>query len=186
VSASPSLDLTETIAFTALRGLLLTMVAGAAAPVAVVQGDINRVPEPVGSDFIVMWPLFRVRLGTNVDTYFADDDSPLPDVKLILQPTRFDVQLNVHGPNSGDNVQLISTLFRDEYSTSYFDAGTTAMQALYTSDPRYMPFDNAEKQREKRWVIDLSLQINPVVTVPQQFSDVVTPTTVNVEGVYPP
>ncbi len=182
VSAPVSIDLTESEAFAALRGLLLTMVAPA---VAVVKGQDNRVPEPVGSDFIVMWPLLLVRLETNVNTYFADDDSPLPDVKMSLQPTRLDVQLDVHGPNSLANVQRISTLFRDEYSTSYFDAGPVAIQALYASDPRQLRFDNAENQSENRWMIDLSLQINPVVTVPQRFSEVVTPTTINVEQVYP-
>lgn len=180
---SVSIDLTETIAFAALRGLLLTMFDS---PMAIVKGQDNRVPEPVGSDFIVMWPIMLPRLGTNVTTYFADDDSPLPDVKMSLQPTRLDVQLDVHGPNSFANVQTISTLFRDEYSTSYFDAGTAAIQALYASDPRQLRFDNAENQSENRWMIDLSLQINPVVTVPQRFSETVTPTTINVEQVYPP
>jgi hypothetical protein len=184
VSATVSIDLTETIVFTALRGLLATMPALGA--IAIVKGQDNRVPEPSGSDYIVMWPLLRVRLGTNVDTYFADDDSPLPDVKLDLQPTRFDVQIDVHGPSSGDNVQTISTLFRDEFSTSYFDAGTAAIQALYASDPRQLQFVNAEAQSENRWSVDLSLQINPVVTVPQRFAEVVTPTTTNVQGVYPP
>lgn len=181
MSASVSIDLTESIAFVALKGLLLTMFDSA---MAIVKGQDNRVPEPVGADFIVMWPLLLVRLGTNVNTYFADDDSPLPDVKMSLQPTRLDVQLDVHGPNSLANVQTISTLFRDEYSTSYFDAGTAAVQALYASDPRQLRFDNAENQSENRWMIDLSLQINPTVTVPQRFSKMVTPTTINVEQVY--
>lgn len=181
MSASVSLDLTETIIFAALRGWLLTKMAPT---LAVVMGQVNRVPEPAGDDFIVMWPLLRVRLETNIHTYFADDNSPLPDVKTIYQPTRLDVQLDVHGPNSGDNSQIISTLFRDEDATSYFDAGTAAMQALYASDPHQAAFVNAEAQSENRWVIDLSLQINPTVTIPQKFADVVTPTTINVEEVY--
>lgn len=184
MSASVSIDLTETAIFAALRGLLSTMLDPA---VVVVKGQDNRVSEPVGADFVVMWPLLLVRLETNINTYFADDDIPLPDVKLSLQPTRIDVQLDVHGPNSLDNVQMISTLFRDEYSTSYFDTGSAAIQALYASDPRQGPFVNAEMQTENRWMIDLSLQINPVLTVPQRFAaDVVTPAMVNVEEVYPP
>jgi hypothetical protein len=153
--------------------------------VVIVKGQANRVPEPAGTDFIVMWPLLRTRLGTNVDTYFADDDSPSPDVKLVLQPFRLDIQLDVHGPNSADNTQIISGLFRDEDATAYFRASGNNMQALYASDPRQMEFDDAEAQAENRWTIDLSLQINPVVTVPQQFSEELTPTTIDVEQVYP-
>jgi len=55
--------------------------------------------------------------------------------------------------------------------TSFFDAGTTAIQALYASDPRQGPFLNAGCRRRNRWMIDLSLQINPVVTMPQRFAD---------------
>lgn len=35
----------------------------------VVRGQINRVPEPAASDFVVMWMLRAPRLSTNVDDY---------------------------------------------------------------------------------------------------------------------
>ena len=67
---SGSLSLTETQVFTALRSVLLTMplttAAGTAMPI--VRGLVNRVPEPAGTDFIVMWPISRDRLSMNVDT----------------------------------------------------------------------------------------------------------------------
>jgi hypothetical protein len=47
-----------------------------------------------------------------------------------------------------------------------------------------MPFNNAEAQWEDRWTIDLSLQINPVITLPQNFCKEVTPTLINVEEVF--
>lgn len=34
----------------------------------VIRGQINRVPEPTGSDFIVLWPIVRERLALNIDT----------------------------------------------------------------------------------------------------------------------
>ena len=39
------------------------------ASVDVVKGQINRVPEPVADDYVVMWPILRERLGTNEDSY---------------------------------------------------------------------------------------------------------------------
>ena len=103
---------------------------------------------------------------------------------MALQPTRLDVQLDAHGPNGSDNIQIISTLFRDEDAAAYFDLGPNNMNALYASDPRQMPFNNAEAQWEDRWTIDLSLQINPVITLPQNFCKEVTPTLINVEEVF--
>lgn len=35
----------------------------------VIQGQINRVPEPEDIDFIVMTPVFRTRLALNIDTF---------------------------------------------------------------------------------------------------------------------
>ena len=89
----------------------------------------------------------------------------------VLTPTRLTVQLNVHGPASGDNVQVIQTLFRDQYAVDAFAAANPAVAPLYTSEPRQIAFENAEAQYEERWSIDLELQINPVVQVGQQFAD---------------
>lgn len=61
-----SVDLTETSVFTALRSFLLTILP---AGIEVVRGQDNRVAEPPGTDFVVMWPLLRERLSTNVNSY---------------------------------------------------------------------------------------------------------------------
>lgn len=53
----------ETQLFAALRSFL-TQILPAAVPV--IRGEINRVPEPKSPDFVVMWPIGRERLGTNV------------------------------------------------------------------------------------------------------------------------
>lgn len=37
--------------------------------VGIYKSQVNRVPEPVGSDFVMMTPLSQTRLETNVDTY---------------------------------------------------------------------------------------------------------------------
>lgn len=180
-AVSATLSFLESDVFNSLRALILTMVPG----IEVVRAQANRVPEPAGSDFIVMTQILRTRLATNIDVY-TDHYPSSPGVGAIRQATQFDVQLDVHGPASGDSVQIISTLWRDEYTTDFFDAGTIDVQALYASAPRQVPFINAEDQYENRWTIDLSMQINQVVTVPQDFADEVDVGIISVDAVYPP
>lgn len=69
---SASISITEVAAFSALRAVLGTMglvssTAGQSVPI--IRGDVNRVPEPTESDFVIMWPLFRNRLAYNVDAW---------------------------------------------------------------------------------------------------------------------
>lgn len=53
--------------FTALTSFLQTVLNFASGQV--IQGQINRVPEPSAVDFVVMWPIRRDRIETNIDTY---------------------------------------------------------------------------------------------------------------------
>ena len=102
------------------------------------------------------------------------------------QDTQITVQLDVHGPNAGNNSQIISTLFRDEYAVDQFAASGYAMAPLYVSDPKQMPFINAEQQYEDRWTIDAVLEAIPVVTVAQDFAGAATVSLVDVDVVYAP
>lgn len=65
------LNITESQEFTAIRAFLLSITG--LPSTSVIQGQINRVPEPTADDFIVFWPLSQERLGTNDTTY--DDSS---------------------------------------------------------------------------------------------------------------
>jgi len=56
----------ETYLMAALRLFILQVLPDR---VDVIRGQINRVPEPLRDDFIVLTPLFRERLSTNYDTY---------------------------------------------------------------------------------------------------------------------
>lgn len=67
--AVPTISLTETQTFTALRTFLL----GSVLPnTDVIKAQANRVPEPLRSDFVIMTPLRQERLETN-ETTFADN-----------------------------------------------------------------------------------------------------------------
>jgi hypothetical protein len=175
--AGASIDLTETIILGALRLVLLTLFPA----LEIVRGEINRVPEPPGDDFIVMTPMMRTRLGSTISTWHDGwfDSPQVPGTRMETEPTQITVQLDVHGPASADNVQIISTLCRSEAMTAAFDQTGLALQILYASDPRQTPFINAEQQIEFRWSIDAVLQANPVVTLPQDFADTLTPTLID-------
>lgn len=98
-------------------------------------------------------------------------------VRADLTPTEWTVQCDVHGPNSGDNSRIIEGLFRSEYGVEAVSAGAVAAGAmaysvvpLYCDEARQVPFLNAEQQYENRWSLDLHLQINPVISTPQEFA----------------
>lgn len=105
--------------------------------------------------------------------------------KDMIQPTELTVQLDVHGPNGGDNSQIISTAFRDELAATFFEASGVAAAPLHADDPMQVPFPNAEQQWEGRWTIQAHMQINPAVSVPQEFADQLSVTTIPVEAEYP-
>ncbi len=163
---APSLSLTESASLTALRAFLLSVLP---AGIEVIQGQDNRVPEPRHQNFVVMTPILRDRLETNVTTYH-DGYPDAPSVKSVLQPTRLTVQLDVHGPSGADHTQVITTLFRDPYAVDLFAASGLDLAPLYAGEPRQVPFLNEAQQVETRWSVDLVMQVNPVVTVPQDFT----------------
>jgi len=91
---------------------------------------------------------------------------------LILQPIRLTIQIDVHGPASGDNAATITTLFRGDYAGLWFvRQGYTSVAPLYCGEPRQMSFTNAEENYEDRWSIDTVLQVNQVVSPSQDFAD---------------
>ncbi|MEK7888227.1 hypothetical protein AAB992_14000 [Burkholderia contaminans] len=163
-----ALSFTDSQALAALRAFLLSLVP---AGCEIARGLDNRVPEPPGADFIVITPILRERLSTNV-TKYRDGYPTSPSVKDMRQATRFTVQMDVHGPASGDTAQVITTLWRDPFACDALSATELDIAPLYASEPRQMPFLNEAQQIEMRWSVDLVMQINPLVTVPQDFAAV--------------
>lgn len=102
-----------------------------------------------------------------------------------MQPTEIHIQLDVHGENSADNAQTVTTLFRDQYAVQAFSDLSPNVQPLYADDPKQVPFWNGEQQTENRWVITARLQANIAVETPQDFADQLQPTLINVEAAYP-
>lgn len=210
--------------------------------VPVIQGQINRAPEPKAGDFVVMTPLFRKRLATNTDTYgdvcftasIADNVMTVTETafgtiapgqtlfgvgvadgtmivgpgtdpgtyivtpaqtvgsrkmasggEFFFQPTEVTIQLDVHGPNSADNAQIISTILRDEYGFALFAQVSTDVRPLHADDPKQIPFLNGEQQIETRWVVDAHLQANVLMRAPMQFADQLDVGLIEVDATYP-
>ncbi len=240
MSIAPAL--TETAVLTALRSFLISILPSG---VEVVRAQVNRVPPPKAPDYVVMNPIGRRRLSTNVDTYTdvsftgliagqvmtvtavqfgtiavgqtvfgvgvaagttvaaivsgtggigTYQVSPAQTVgsgklasgfETFLQPTEITIQLDVHGDNSADNAQTITTLFRDQYAVAAFAALNTGGAPIHADDPKQIPFWTGEQQVDDRWVIDARLQANITLQTPQDFADQLQPTLINVEAAYP-
>jgi hypothetical protein len=225
---------TESDILTAARALLLGIVP---AGVECIKGQVNLVPEPLGPDYVVFWPLRRERLSTNVDadldsiavgeinlttltiasivqggpivpgmsiagpglilgsmigkqltgtpggigTYAASpsQNSPLGNIYFgthaMMQPVEFCLQVDCHGPNSGDIAQAISTVTRDPWGCTAITRGVTGtpvdVQTLFASDPAQMPFIGGESQWAERWSLEWHLQANLTTRLFQDFFD---------------
>jgi hypothetical protein len=169
---SVMISLTDTQIFTALRAFLLAILPSG---VDVIRSQVNRVPEPKAPDFVLMTETLRERLETNITTY-SDGYPGNPQTRSDMHPVKVTIQLDVHGPNSADNAQIISTLFRSDVAINNFVASGVDVTPLYTGEPRQMPFTNAEQQTETRWIVEVVMQCNPVITSPQDFADQVSVT----------
>ena len=90
----------------------------------------------------------------------------------LTQPTKVTVQLDFHSANVGnanDMAATVSTLFRSEIATNFFD-NYSGLSPLYADDPHQVPFMNQEQQWETMWVLDAVIQSNQVIAWPQQFA----------------
>ena len=232
---NPQLDLFESDAFTVLRSFLLSCVPN----IEVVRGQDNRVPEPLGTDFITMIPVLRERIHNNLHDYvdsvcvgsiagttltitqtlsgslfvgceiFGVDVLPntiitaslgggvytvsqaqtvssrtiAGGIKTMLNPIKMTVQCDIHGSNSCDNAHIITTAFRDVYASDKFAESNKHVYPLFSTDPKQLPFNNEQQQTENRWVVDFTIQVNPVITISQRFFDNLTTTAINAQKV---
>lgn len=92
-------------------------------------------------------------------------------LRLDLEHTEMTVQIEIHGPNSGDNTKIIEALFFSEAAVDQFDGASSAVMPLFCEDARQIPFVNDQQQIEWRYSMDAHLQINPSISTWQQFAD---------------
>ena len=133
-----------------------------------VQGLVNRTTMPLGG-FIAMTTLRQRRLSTNVKAYDDSFAAGIPTgTKAITQATEWVVQIDCYGGQSMQWANILTTLFRDEFSCT---ALKPYLQPLEADDPIQAPIINGEQQYEQRWVVTAKFQYNPTIIISQQFFD---------------
>ncbi len=110
--------------------------------------------------------------------------------KTMTQNAQVTVQCDFHssGTLAGDLAQTVSTALRDEFGTNFFAnlaAPLDGVVPLFGDDPRQIAFTNAENAYEYRWILDVELEVQQIVTVPQLYADSVIPTLYNVSAEFP-
>lgn len=98
--------------------------------------------------------------------------------------TEWVVQIDCHGPNSLNNINTIDTLFRSEFGVDFFKSTGFWISPLHCVVAGQMPFENAEKEIEYRWVCELHLEIVPVVVTPQQFAQQIQINNIEAGAIY--
>lgn len=133
-----------------------------------VQGFVNRAAMPIGG-FISMSTLSQRRLSTNTKAYSDSFAAGIPTgTKAITQATEWVVQIDCYGVQSMQWANVLTTLFRDEFSCT---ALKPYLQPLEADDPIQAPIINGEQQYEQRWIITAKFQYNPTTIISQQFFD---------------
>lgn len=163
---------------TALRGFLLSIVSAE-----VVLSQENGVPMPIGN-FITMTPLNSYGRSTSRITYSPNTDGS--GTQDNLRTTEWGCQLDCYGPNAADIAATIAPLVRTEFSCEYFANSGVDMKPLYATEPHQNALTNAEAQYENRWTFDFHAQINPVVSVPQDFFTNITIKAKSIDATFPP
>lgn len=137
----------------------------------IVRAQVNRVAMPPNPS-AVLTELLQV----DIDIPYADYQPPTAPIPAIgtatlTGPKRIDIQADFYGVSAGDYCNATKTAFRSQWAYSQFPAN---IRPLYTSDGVQSPLITGEQQYESRWTLTLSLQYNPVVTVPQDFAQAAT------------
>lgn len=154
------IDITEREISNALCGFISSILPG----VAVIKGQVNRVPMPK-KGFVIVNPLSRTRLAVPEDSYTDTEEEQAQHVLTRMQCA---FQVDFYGEESADWAQTFANLANDQYAYNAF-AGN--IKPLYCSDPSQMPLIDGEKQYTERWRVDMELQANPSASVPMTFFD---------------
>jgi hypothetical protein len=128
----------------------------------VIRAQVNRVAMPVGS-FVELTEIASTDLEVPYQWY--DGVNSQSD---IVGPKRLMIQADFYGASAGDWCAAIKTVWRTPYTTAQFPAG---IAPLYCDDGNESPLITGEEQYERRWILNMLLQYNPIVIVPQQAAD---------------
>lgn len=150
----------------------------------VIRGPINRAAQPP-VDHVIITPVHRKRLRTNIETDHVPAPGPGPGDGTVSLEAGMQVDLHVdfYGITAEGWSMAFTTMWRSAYAVA---ALAPELAPLYADEARMMPAVVGEEQYLERWLVRAMLQYNPVTTTPQQYAASVIVTPVNVDERYPP
>jgi len=106
-------------------------------------------------------------------------------LRAMDQATEIIVQIDVHGPGSPENAQVLTTVLRDESAVQWFSDNMPGVAPLYADDAKQIPFITAEQQFEERWIVEAHFEAHITVSILQEFADQIVVTPLSVDATYP-
>lgn len=166
-----------------------------------VSGTTMTVTEVDHGQIVVGATLFGVGVADNTviasgsnGTYTLSKSQSLSSRVLSagLQPITVSwkhvVQVDFHSTDTtaSSAATSIAAALRDDYGTHYFSRITSLITPLHADEPKSVPFLNEAKQVERRWVLEVSLQVNQTIALPMQYADSAVVGLIEVDSFYPP
>lgn len=145
---------------------------------AVVQGQQNRNAAP-RDPFAAMVIIGRQRIATNGWTYDG------VGTRILAEQVQVTMQINLFGPASSNQMQMVTALWRDMQAVDFFRASGVPIAPLTTSTTRQLGFETGERQYDDLWTVDLTMQVTLTTRLPQQFATSIPITLVEVDTTYP-
>jgi len=128
----------------------------------IIRGNVNRTSAPDG-DFIALTELRTKALNKPIETYSEYFEN-------INEHNQIDIRIDFYGWELAGVTRSVHSSFRTLWSVQQFP---NYVVPLFASEPVKLAYENTEDQYEQRWFMDVSLQYNPTVSVPQlSFSEV--------------
>ena len=123
----------------------------------IIRGNNNRTAMP-DAPFVALTELRTTALNKPIEFYYDY-------YGVINEHNRIDVRIDFYGWELSDVARSVHTSFRTIWAVDKFPKGIVP---LMCSEPRKVPIINAEDQYEQRWYMEMSLQYNPYINVPQE------------------
>lgn len=135
----------------------------------VCRAYVDNVPMPNEYPFAYISMRKSSSHATNEHDYTKpDDEKNVAGSKKISQSMILDVQVDFYGQDARNEALLVQTLFRDSFSTDFFNG--SGLVPLYADDD--VPESGSEDEK-KNWkvrnTLTLHFNIHPAVVIPQDF-----------------
>lgn len=131
-----------------------------------IRAEVNRTAMPA-DPFVLLTELFSSDLEWPIVAY--QPAATPSSTQTITGPTKITVQADFYGESSGDFCRAVKQAIRSGWGFDQFPAN---VKPLFSDDGHQAPITSGEQQYERRWILTIALQYNPVLTVPQDFADV--------------